>query len=199
MSHDERIWLIGTVVGAALVAFAVVVAEAIRRYGANNVQAFAGVMSFVAVVVAAIATVIYVLKTADIAQATRETSREQARVARLMEFDLRFRTTPHLRYKPIGGEASRPAGFIVNEGIGMALDVRGKVRLIPSDREVEIASIPVLEARTDPGVKIGFTRQSSEDAYVVTLTCTDSLELNDYCFEWDNSPRLLSRVVTPRS
>ena len=162
-----------------------VVVWAIRLFGANNVQAFGSVMSFAAVVVAAIATVIYVHKTAEIASATLETAREQSRVARLMEDDLKIRIEPYLRYEPLPGPTDRPQGHIRNGGSGTAVDLKAVVQFA-SARELPLEVSQSIEPRHDNVETVSFACPSGEAPVAFILTCTDSLRLCDYRFEWTN-------------
>lgn len=181
---------------AAALSYCVILA--ITRYGASNVQAFAGVMSFVAVVIAAAATVIYVLKTSEIAQAALESSQQQARVANLMEQDLRVRIAPYLRYEPAAGDSSKPEGYVRNSGSGVAVGLRAMFRLTVSGREGKLEVPELLEPRRDHVERVRFSRETREGQYVIEFSCTDSLSFNDYWFQWNESGNLTGHKITPR-
>jgi hypothetical protein len=192
MLKRSRTVLVVSVVSAASVLITLL---AIRLFGANNVQAFAGVMSLVAVIVAAGATVVYVQQTSNIANATRESAREQARVTRLMEQDLKLRIAPYLRFEPLGGPVDNPSGYVRNGGSGTAVDAKIVFRLLTSGREIAVKISYVLEPRHDHVENVQFGRNMTEGAYVAILTCTDSLKLYRYQFEWDESGKLTNYTV----
>jgi len=191
-------YLVVVVVVAGLL-MVVVSAWAIRRFGATDVEAFAGVMSFLAVIIAAIATVVYVRQTADIAKATREGADQQKNLARLMEKDLQFRVQPHLRYESLPCTANKPEGQIRNEGSGAAVDLRVWAEVVPSDRNVEILRIPVLAPRHDRVEHTIFNLTPNETDYTVNITCTDSLKFNEYHFKWNRNGQLLDCAIKSRS
>lgn len=181
---------------AIVAVVALVVVWSIHIFGAENTQAFAGVMSFLAVVVAAGATVVYVRQTADIAKAARESAIGQGHLARLMEKDLQFRVQPYLRYEPQASSAGNPEGQIRNEGNGAAVNVRVSVYANSSGREFEILRIPALAPRPDRVERTIFTAAPNEHDHSIRIVCTDSLELNEYFFEWKHG-RLISCTTKP--
>lgn len=163
---------------------------------AQAIQAVAAVLSFVALIVVVIATVWYAKRTADIAQASRESANQQARVAELMEKDLRFRVAPFLKYMPLGGLAREPKGAINNEGRGTALDLKALFRFIPQGRQKVIETPRLLEASQQ--VPANLVRQQNEDKYVIEISCTDSAKLNHYWFQWNNDGSYADHKIEPR-
>jgi hypothetical protein len=194
----KQLWKIIAVIGASVLLMLAAVLS-IRRFGSSNTQAFAGIMSFLAVVVAALATILYVQETADIARATRETAREQARVARLMEQDLRLRVQPHLRYEPKSSPQSNPSAYVRNVGSGMAVDIKASVRFDPGGREVPLYVPQMLEPRDDHVETVSFKLEAGETSYIVVLKCTDSLGLCDYSFEWNSGGKIVKCDLARRS
>ena len=173
----------------AVLAMCAGVVLAIHWLGASDVASFAGVMSFVAVAGAAVATIIYVKQTSEIAQAARESAKEQSRVAALMESDLRVRIAPLLRYEPLPCVMTRPEANIRNGGSGAAFDVKGVA--LYSDRRVSLNGVPpVLEARYDHTVRVWYVNEP-QAPHTVLLTCTDSLGLNEYSFEWTSGGQMV--------
>jgi hypothetical protein len=187
-------------VSAVAVMLAFFVVCAIERFGADKVQAFAGVMSFLAVVVAAYATVLYVQKTSEIVCATRSSAEQQARVAKLMEQDLRLRIAPHLRYEPLAGHANVPEAHIRNAGSGVAVEIRATVSFVPSGHTINLNLVPsVLEPRHDHAERVWFNNEPTSTGYSVLLTCKDSLRSNDYQFKWNQAGKLIDSSVVPRA
>ena len=197
MMRSRHAWLKPILIGASVFVLATVgVIYAIRFFGAEEVQAFAGTMSFVAVAGAAILTARYVIVTQDIAAATRENAAKQGRIAELMESDLLFRVKPHLKYKAGQAPGLRQEGHICNVGRGPALDVKVKVKHLPSNREEEIMQIPELEC--DGERRIDVTRRQEESGFEIVFICTDSLRLSDYSFSWNHGGEPIRREDTPR-
>lgn len=194
-----RTWKIAALVGAAFVVLCAVVAFAIHWFGANDVEAFAGVWSFIAVALAAVATIIYVRETSDMASAARESAKEQARVATLMEGDLRVRIAPHLRYEPLGGtNPTAQNGRVRNAGLGMAASIKG-FGIVAGNRIPLQRLSPQLEPRHDHVEEVWFSTETRPTEYSVLLTCTDSLNLTDYSFEWNQWGILLRYSAEPHS
>ncbi len=150
----------------------------------------------VATAALAIITWTYVKRTSDIARATRESAEQQARLARLMEKDLTFRIRPYLRFKPLGGEARNPLVSIVNDGPGIAAEIKLFARYFPKKREDEIAVENYLPSgRT---AKFGLRLLDDEGDYEIEIVCTDSAKLNVYLFLWGSDEKLKDFRATPR-
>jgi hypothetical protein len=169
----------------------------IRSQGADTVQAFASVISLLALLAAAGATIMYVQRTAQIAKATEESSRQQARLVDLMERDLKFRVEPYPKYVPQFSSAPVQRGIIKNEGRGTAVNLRVRFTFVGSGRQGELR-VPDLLA---PGEETAFQliREHNEDAYTIEVTCTDSASLNNYSFKWTNDGSLESWKAEHRS
>lgn len=197
MTRSRVVAAVCAVIVIVLALASYLVVTAIGHYGAANVQAFAGVMSFVAVVVAAIATVVYVMKTADIAQAASASAEQQARVADLMEKDLRFRIAPFLRYVPQAGDTNRPSGLVLNTGRGVAVDLQASFHILPGGRKGTLEVPMLLEPEREAPVR--FVRNPGEGQYAVLLRCTDSVGFNEYTFEWSESGAQTGVTIWPRS
>lgn len=197
MIRSHRIWLIAILVGLVVLVLLVLgVIEAIHQFGTDEVQAFAGTMSFLAVAIAAIVTCFYVIETRDIANATRENAQAQTRIANLMEKDLTFRVMPYLRYEPDpgGSPANHPRALISNLGRGTALHVTAMAKC--SDGDKDLLTVPALETQEKKFVE--FSLSPTDGGFFVAIKCTDSVNLNDYSFSWNNAGQLVEWKSTPR-
>jgi len=193
---NRKLWKV--ILTASLVV--VLVLWTIHYFGAEKVQAFGSVMSFLAVVVAAYATVIYVHKTSEIAAATRTSAEQQARVAGLMEQDLHFRITPHLRYESLGASGFRCEGQVRNNGTGTAVEIKGEAILVGSGKTQSLHLLPpALEPRHDHVQRVWFDIEPTSTGYSILLSCTDSLYLKNYRFKYNESGLLLEFLVVPRT
>jgi len=174
-------------VGALLLVVCGVVIGAVRLFGEQKVIAVATALSFIATALAALAAWGYLKETAEVVKATKNSATEQARVARVMEADLRFRIAPNLQFRPQGGSiASRPAE-IVNIGRGVAVGATGKVTYLPTNREQILKLDNWFEPQQTVRISIG--QQPDEVGFKVEMSCTDSAELNSYTFRQDGDER----------
>jgi len=172
------------------------VVAAIRWLGEQKVAAFGSVMSFVAAAVAAIAAVGYLMETSEIVKTTRQAAEQQARVAAIMEADLRFRIAPNLQFRLLGGPTSDEPAQIENIGRGVAVDATGLVKYLPTKRTQRIRLDQWMEPNKPANFRIG--RAASESGYEVEMSCTDSTGSNMYCFRVA-ADGAKSVVVHPRS
>lgn len=122
------------------------------------------------------------------AESSRLNAEEQARVARIMEHDLRYRITPHLQFRGLSGSVSDLPAEVQNVGRGVAENVTGVVTYVPSDRQEELILPGWIEPDKVRNVRIH--QRPSETGYCVKLSCTDSVELNTYTFTRDQDGRI---------
>jgi hypothetical protein len=180
----------------ALSIFAVtcaLITGAITVFGAEKVVAFATAMSFIATTVAALAAWGYLRETAEVVKATRNSALQQARVASIMEADLRFRIAPNLRFRPLAGSiADRPVE-IENVGRGVAVNTIGKVTYLGTKREQSLQ----LENWLEPNkpVQIRISQSPQEPGFTAKMVCTDSAGLNRYRFAHDQNGLTTAEVM----
>jgi hypothetical protein len=181
----------------SVIVVSVTVVVAIRWLGEQRVIAFGSVMSFVAAAaVAAIAAVGYLMETSEIVKTTRQAAEQQARVAAIMEADLRFRIAPNLQFRLLGGPTSDEPAQIENIGRGVAVDAAGLVTYLPTKRTQRIRLDQWMEPNKPLNFRIG--RMPSESGYEVEMSCTDSTGSNTYCFRL-GADGAKSVVVHPRN
>lgn len=156
----------------------------------------AGAVQAIAVVVLVIVTWLYAKRTADIAEATRDSASQQARVAALMEKDLQEKIRPHLTFRLFGGDAHNPTGIIENKGPGLAFDVKVCCRYFPGQRAADIPCQNLLIPGGETTIQLRL--ESGEGHYDVEITCTDSVRFNEYMFLWGNDRKMKDSKTSRR-
>jgi hypothetical protein len=193
MSRKFRITALIGVCSVLFVSAAVIVG--IEFFGEQKVAAFGSVMSFIAAAVAATAAVGYLIETSEIVKATQHAAKQQARVASIMEADLRFRIAPNLRFRPMGGDVRDRPAEIENIGRGVAVDAVAFVTYLPTNRKQQIRLDQWMEPNKPASFHIG--QMNDEPRFEVEMSCTDSVGLNTYCFRVDADGATVV-VVQPR-
>ena len=180
----------------ALTFLAVITMHAlVRHFGADRVLAYTPSVSVATSIFLAMLTAVYVYLTSKIAEAGQENSKttlemviatkrnsdQQARVADLMEKDLRERIAPFLDWRFEGGPSNAMVCRIINAGKGAAI----KVEISRQDKgfETPICGSEVLAPNKEVRLLTGPDTEFK-------ATCEDSLGMAHYTWRYHYDGRL---------
>src|SRR5689334_20555235 len=98
------------------------------KFGKESVLALSNIVNSFAAFCLLLVTTAYVLVTAKILDTSAHNVRQQAELAEMMKKDLRVRIAPSLRWRSLGGATSALPCVVMNEGPGIAINVRGTLK-----------------------------------------------------------------------
>jgi hypothetical protein len=176
----------------------------VRHFGTDRVLAYTPLVSVATSIFLAMLTAVYVYLTSKIAEAGQENSKttlemvaatkrnsdQQARVADLMEKDLRERIAPFLEWRFEGGSGNAMVCRIINAGKGTAI----KVEVYRQDKGFE-TPIPGPEVLA-PNKERRLTTASVTEFRV---TCEDSIGMAHYTWRYHYDGRLISYIPETKS
>jgi hypothetical protein len=168
---------------------------AIRNFGQERTAVFVGVASLLALTVAAVATATYAIETRNITKATLETARQQERVAKIMEEDLRFRLAPKLTLQPCGGDSRSLKVEVRNIASGFAVGLQATVKFLTSERLAQVSVFKTCLGPQETTGVVGIQRNTDEGIAEIEITCTDSAGSADYRFTWNEHDTLKSEIT----
>jgi hypothetical protein len=130
--------------------------------------------------------------TAKILDTSAHNVRQQAELSEMMKKDLRVRITPSLRWRSLSGTTSALPCVVVNEGPGIAINVRGTLKY--SSQIVNDLHLPNAIA-VNHEQKLSINANNVQE---IELSCDDSLNIAKYRWRYGFNGDLISYDAIPQ-
>jgi hypothetical protein len=179
--------------GVLLIAAVVLVGALIWiRFGKESGLAFSNILNSFTAFCLLLVTTAYVLVTAKILDTSAHNVRQQAELSEMMKKDLRVRITPSLRWRSLSGTTSALPCVVVNEGPGIAINVRGTLKY--SSQIVNDLHLPNAIA-VNHEQKLSINANNVQE---IELSCDDSLNIAKYRWRYGFNGDLISYDAIPQ-